>query len=236
MERLLRIIILCLFRIPGFFFKLVFYGNHADEFSDEFKHQVLRNMAKPVCKAGRINVDVQGLQNIPKKSGYMLYPNHQGMFDVIAMLAGFTAPFSVVYKKELKNVILIRHAFKMLGAKAIDRSDLRQSMGVINEVSEEVKQGRNYVIFAEGTRNRDKNNVHAFKPGSFKIAMKAKCPVVPVAQIDMYKALDDKGTSPITVQIHILPPINYEEYKHMKTSELAEKVQKQIRETIDKFE
>ena len=236
MERLLRIIILCLFRIPGFFFKLVFYGNHADEFSDEFRHQMLKSMAKPVCKAGRINVEVHGIQNLPKESGYMLYPNHQGMFDVIAMLSSFSDPFSVVYKKELKNVILIKHAFKMLNAKAMDRSDLRQSMTVINEVAEEVKQGRNYVIFAEGTRNRDKNNVHTFKSGSFKIAMKAKCPIVPVAQIDMYKALDDKGTSPITVQLHVLPPINYEEYKDMKTSELAEKVQKQIQDTIDKFE
>ena len=236
MERLIRMIILCLYRLPGYFLKLSFYGKHADEFSDEVRYQMIRRMAKPVCKAGRITVDVHGLQNIPKEQGYMLYPNHQGMFDVIAMFCGFSDPFSVVYKKELQNVILIKHAFKMLKAKAIDRGDLRQSMKVINEVAEEVKKGRNYVIFAEGTRNRDKNNVHTFKPGSFKIAMKSKCPVVPVAQIDMYKALDDKGTSPITVQIHVLPPIKYEEYKDMTTGELAEKVQKQIADTIKKYE
>ena len=54
----------------------------------------------------------------------------------------------------------------------------------------EVKNGRNYLIFAEGTRSKHGNHPQEFKGGSFKAAMKAKCPIVPVALIDTYKAFD----------------------------------------------
>lgn len=64
-------------------------------------------------------------------------------------------------------------------AKLIDRQDLRQSMKIIQQVTEEVKQGRNYIIFAEGTRSRKQNELLDMKGGSFKSAVKAKCPIVP---------------------------------------------------------
>jgi len=236
MARMLRMILLCIFRIPIYFLRLNYHSKHMDEFSEDLRFQMIRRMAAHVCRAGAIDVKVTGLENIPKESGFMLYPNHQGMFDVVAMLKSFPTPFSVVYKKELQNIILLKQAFAVLEAQAIDRSDLRQSMTVINTVAEQVRSGRNYVIFAEGTRNRDKNKVHSFKPGSFKIATKAKCPVVPVAQVDMYRALDDKGARPITVQIHVLPVIPYDEYKGMKTIELAEMVQNRINDKINEIE
>ena len=45
--------------------------------------------------------------------------------------------------------------------------------------------------------------------------------MVPVALIDSYKVLDQKGSAPVTVQLHYLPPIPYEEYQGMKTMEIA---------------
>ena len=75
-------------------------------------------------------------------------------------------------------------------AYAIDRDDIKQSMKVILQVTKEVMQGRNFLIFAEGTRSKDGNQLLEFKGGSFKAAMKAKCPIVPVALIDSYKSFD----------------------------------------------
>ena len=95
----------------------------------------------------------------------------------------------------------------------IDREDLRQSMQVIINVTKEVKQGRNYLIFAEGTRSKNGNHPQEFKGGSFKAAMKAKCPIVPVALIDSYKSFDTGSAAPITVQVHFLKPMRYEIYR-----------------------
>ena len=64
----------------------------------------------------------------------------------------------------------------------IDREDVRQAMQVIINVTKEVKKGRNYLIFAEGTRSKNGNHVGTFKGGSFKSATKAQCPIVPVAR------------------------------------------------------
>lgn len=72
----------------------------------------------------------------------------------------------------------------------LDRNDLRQGLQVIKQVAEEVKKGRNYLIFAEGTRSRKGNQLLDFKGGSFKSAVKAQCPIVPVALIDSYKSFD----------------------------------------------
>ena len=114
----------------------------------------------------------------------------------------------------------------------LDREDVRQAMKVIADVSEEVKKGRNYVIFAEGTRSRNGNEVQEFKGGSFKAATKAKCPIVPVALIDSFKPFDTNTISPVTVQVHFLKPVCYEEYKDMKTKEIAKLVQERIQRTI----
>ena len=63
----------------------------------------------------------------------------------------------------------------------MDRENLRQSMQVINEAADAVKEGKNVILFPEGTRSRKGNQLLEFKSGSFKIAVKAKCPIVPVA-------------------------------------------------------
>ena len=84
----------------------------------------------------------------------------------------------------------------------------------------------------EGTRSRNGNEVQEFKGGSFKAATRAKCPIVPVALIDSFKPFDTNTISQVTVQVHFLEPILYEEYQNMKTTEIAEIVKKRIEKVI----
>ena len=95
---------------------------------------------------------------------------------------------------------------------------------------------RNYIIFPEGTRSKNGNNLLEFKGGSFKAATKAKCPIVPVAVIDSYKAFDTNSIKYVKVKIVILPALFYENYKDMKTTEIAEVVKGRIQEAIKKYE
>ena len=104
---------------------------------------------------------------------------------------------------------------------------------MIIDVSNEVKKGRNYLIFAEGTRSKNGNKIGTFKGGSFKAATKAKCPIVPVALIDSFKPFDTNTIRPVTVQVHFMEPILYEDYKNMKTTEVAALVQERIQKRID---
>ena len=119
-------------------------------------------------------------------------------------------------------------------AYALDREDVKQAMRVMVQVTKEVKSGRNYLIFAEGTRTKNPNHVNEFKGGSFKCAMKAQCPIVPVALIDSYKPFDVNSIEKIKVQVHFLEPIRYEEYKDMKSVEIAKEVKIRIEKIIEK--
>ena len=74
-----------------------------------------------------------------------------------------------------------------------------------------------------------------FHSGSFKCATKAKCPILPIALVDCFKVLDQKGSKQVTVQVHFLEPISYEEYKGMKTVELAELVHTRIQDAVNKY-
>ena len=151
------------------------------------------------------------------------------------LLESCPVPFSVVYKKEVSNVILLKQVFRALHAIAIDREDIKQSLQVINQMTEEVKQGRNFLIFPEGTRSRMGNQLLPFKGGTFKSAVRAKCPIVPCALIDSYKPFDEKSIAPVTVKLIYLPPICYEEYKQLKTPEIADIVKTKIEEAIRQY-
>ena len=85
-------------------------------------------------------------------------------------------------KKEASNVILLKQVGEALGSYSMDREDIKQSMQVIMKVTEDVKKGKNFLIFPEGTRNRNaEGTVLDFKGGSFKIATKSGCPIIPMA-------------------------------------------------------
>jgi len=162
----------------------------------------------------------------------MLYANHQGMFDVLAIAATCDNPIGAVLKKELYNVPLLHQIAVCTKSFAMDREDVRQSLTVIQGVTEEVKKGRNYLIFPEGTRSRKGNEMLEFHGGSFRCATKSKCPIVPIALVDSYKVLDQKGSKPVSMQLHYLKPIYPEEYAGMKPAEVAELVKSRIAEKI----
>ena len=109
-------------------------------------------------------------------------------------------------------------------------------MAVINKVSDEVKKGRNFLIFAEGTRSKLGNKLLDFKGGSFKSAINARCPIVPVALIDSFKAFDTHSIKKLKVQIHYLKPLYYEDYKNMKSIEIAAYVSSLIQDKIKAVE
>ena len=162
----------------------------------------------------------------------MFFPNHQGLYDVLAIIEACPVPFSVVAKKEIANIPFLKQVFACMKAYMIDRDDVRQAMQVIIDVTKEVKNGRNYLIFAEGTRSKNGNHPGTFKGGSFKSATKARCPIIPVALIDAFKPFDTNSIKPVKVQVHFLKPMYYEEYKDMKTTEIAAEVKRRIEETI----
>lgn len=236
MKRILMMVLRNLLFVPYGWFKLCYYASHVEKYTEEERYALLQYIDRRANWGGRITIDAHGVENIPDKDGFMFFPNHQGLYDVLAIIQACPRPFSVVMKKEVQDIPFLKQVFACMKAIAIDREDIRQSMKVIQQVTKEVKSGRNYLIFAEGTRSKRGNKLGEFKGGSFKSAMKAQCPIIPVALIDSYKSFDTSSIAKLTVQVHFLKPIPYEEYKDMKSTEVAKMVKERIEDTISKFE
>ncbi len=235
MKRIAMMLIRNLILLPAMIIKLFYYASHADKYTNEQHDKMLKFIVKRANKGGNVKLESYGVENIPEENGFMLFPNHQGMYDMLALVGTSTKPLSAIAKIEVSKVIFLKQVLQCVNGLYIDRSDVRQSMKIILQTAEEVKNGRNYVIFAEGTRSKNGNNTLDFKGGSFKAATKAKCPIVPVALVNSFVPFDSKTLSQITVQVHYLEPIMYEEYKSMKTTEIAEIVRERIQETLDKY-
>ena len=117
---------------------------------------------------------------------------------------------------------------------AMDRDDLKDQVRVIGEVTKRVKGGDNFVIFPEGHRSRKGNEILDFKSGTFKSAVKAGCPIVPVALINSFRPFDISSLRRETVQIHYMKPIYPEQYEGLRTSEIALMVHDRIQDEINR--
>lgn len=236
-EKTMKRILLMVFRnillVPIFWIKLCYHASHVDKYTEEEHFKLLKFIDHRANKGGNVTIDAHGLENIPKEGGCILFPNHQGMYDTLAIMEVCPRPFSVVAKKELANIQFLKQVFACVKAYAIDREDVRQGLKVIMNVADDVKNGKVFIIFPEGTRSKNGNQIGEFKGGSFKAATKAKCPIVPVALIDSFKPFDTNSIKPVTVQVHFMEPLLYEEYKDMKTTEIAELVQNRIQKKIN---
>lgn len=234
MKRIILMVLYNIVFVPWWWYQLCSYAKHTDEIPMVKKYALLKKITLYANKGGRVKIDVYGKENIPSENGFIFFPNHQGLFDVLSIIEACDTPFSVVAKIEVKDILFLKQVFAILKAKFMDRDNVRQSLKIIQEVTEEVKEGKNYLIFPEGTRSKKGNEVGDFKGGSFKSAINAKCPIVPVAMLNAYQAFDTNSIRPVTVQVHFLKPISYEEYQGMKSTEIAKLVRGQIVDTIEK--
>ena len=232
MNRILLMVLRNLHIVPGAWLKLCHYAKHTEAYPEKEKWDHIRYILTRAVRSGNINLQVTGTENIPTDRSFLLYANHQGMFDVLAIAATCEPPLGTVLKKELKDVPFLKQIIACTKSFPMDREDVRQSLTVIQGVIREINAGRNYLIFPEGTRSKSTNNLLEFHNGSFRCALKTKCTVVPVALVDCYKVLDQKGSKPVTVQIHYLPPIEYRQYADLNTKELADLVRSRIEEKV----
>lgn len=232
--RIVLMVIRKLFLVPGLFYKLCMAAkNYNGDYTKGY--QISKKIATHGIQAGNIIPEIHGQENIPKEAGYIFYPNHQGLFDVLMFLYSCPNPFAFVIKKEAKDIILLKQVIAATGSLFMDRDDIKQSLQVINQIAKEVKEGRNYLIFAEGTRSKKGNQLLDFKGGSFKAAQKAKCPIIPCALINSFVPFDENSIRKVTVKLIYLKPMYYEEYASMNTNEIAAEVKRRIEAAIAEY-
>lgn len=126
------------------------------------------------------HVHIKGMENIPGQEPVLFIGNHLSIFDIILVYPRLKRPVGYVAKKELKHIPVFGAWMRLIECTFLDRSDIKQALLVINESIGKIKSGISIFIFPEGTRSKT-GEVAEFKAGSFKIATRTGCPIVPVA-------------------------------------------------------
>ena len=177
---------------------------------------------------------VYGKENLPKKTNYLLINNHISDFDQMVLLANHTYPPLVcVTKPENLDFPIGGHYIHHAGFIPINRENPVEGAKAIRKAANVILEKKgNVCISPEGTRNKTEELLLPFHPGSFKIAVWAKCPIV-ITCVKGTKAIS--GRAPwrrSKVEIHYLKTLYYEDYKDMKTPEIAELAESLIKEEL----
>ena len=232
MFRIVMLIIRGIFSLPAWFIRLQKIKNDP-QVSRMERYHLAQRICAWIMRHGNIAPVISGIENLPQENGYLLTPNHQGLFDPVLICYSHPRYTTAVVKIELTKVFFVKDLILLLQAHPMDRQNLRQSMQVIHNVTADLKAQLNCIIFPEGTRSKKGNVMGEFKGGSFKSAVNAQAPIVPVALIDCFKVFDEKSIRMVHPQIHYLTPITYEQYQDLSTEEIAELVKTRIQEKID---
>lgn len=140
----------------------------------------LYNLVK-VIYCGFYNVKVEGRENLPDKAGFIIASNHRSFADPpLLAVTSMCAKFSFVAKEELFRNPFFGWLIRKLGAFPVTRG--KGDMSVITNSVERLKEGRNLVIFPEGTRSKD-GKLGKGKSGVALIAARSGADVVPAAII-----------------------------------------------------
>lgn len=125
-------------------------------------------------------VIVRGEENVPKEEPVLYIGNHRSYFDILITYVRVPRPTGYIAKKEMLKWPLLVNWMKNLHCLFLDRNDVKQGLKIILTAIEKVKSGISICIFPEGTRNKVNHTFMEFHEGSFKIASKTGCPIVPM--------------------------------------------------------
>lgn len=163
----------------------------------------------------------KGLDKIPKDQAVMYVGNHTSYFDVLVTYAVLPGKAGYIAKKDIENLPIVSYAMRMAYCLFLDRNSLKDGMRVIVESINNIKAGASQFVFPEGTRMKD-GVMGEFKEGTMKIAVKAGCPIVPVAICNTSAILEDHMPiiKPAKVVVEFCDPIDpssldKEEQKHL---------------------
>lgn len=169
-----------------------------------------------------LKVSATGLENIVTDEGVLYVSNHLTLFDIIVLYSLMKKPTGFIAKKELGKIPVLSWLMKFVHCLFLDRKDPRNGLKMVINASENIKSGVSMVIFPEGTRSRT-GELLEFKGGSFKIAEKAKCKVIPI-RIDYNKPVFEEHIPKViktTATVRIIEPIDTKDMDRKEIKELA---------------
>lgn len=195
------------------------------------------NWAFRVClRLTGVKLTVIGEENVPKDVPVLYVGNHRSYFDILLTYTRVPRPTGYVAKKEMEKIPLLNIWMRNLHCLFLDRENVKEGLKTILTAIEKVKSGISICIFPEGTRNKVPDTFLPFHEGSFKIAEKSGCPIVPMVMNNSADIYEDHlpKIKKTHVVLEYLPPIYIKDLPKEDKKRIGAIVQGMIEETYFK--
>lgn len=195
------------------------------------------NWAFRCClKITGVKVTVIGEENVPKDVPVFYVGNHRSYFDILLTYVRVPRPTGYVAKKEMEKIPLLNIWMRNLHCLFLDRENVKEGLKTILTAIDKVKSGISICIFPEGTRNKTPDTFLPFHEGSFKVAEKSGCPIVPMALNNSANIYEDHFPKirKTHVVLEYLPPVYMNELSKEDKKHIGSLIQEQIKETYFK--
>ena len=148
-----------------------------------FMQRIVQFALWVVWHVSGVKLTTIGLENIPDDQPVLFVGNHLSYFDVVLAYSQMKNRTIFIGKASLEKIPFLSWNMKFLRCLFIDRTNMRQGVKTIMEAAEMTKEGISVFIYPEGMRNTngDELKLHTFHDGSFKVAQRGPCPIIPVA-------------------------------------------------------
>jgi 1-acyl-sn-glycerol-3-phosphate acyltransferase len=170
-----------------------------------------------------VRVVVRGLDGLDPRQTYIFTPKHQSLIEVPLLLTYLKRNPAYLAKKELFKYPIWGYGISLMGVVPVDRSNTQSAVESARRATGNLRGGKDYVVYPEGTRSRD-GRLLPFKKGAFMMAIDAGVPVVPVS-ISGSTTIMPKGEVkiyPSTVYITVHEPLSTAAYSKENVAKLME--------------
>jgi 1-acyl-sn-glycerol-3-phosphate acyltransferase len=192
---MIRLILVCIFLLIIFVLSLILFpiewliGRISPKAKDISSLRFVQFVFKVILFLSGVSTTVIGLENIPKDEPVVFIGNHRGFFDTVVSYSRMPRLTGFIAKKEMQKVPFIKLWMKYLHCLFMDRSNPREGLKTILSGIEQINNGISIVIFPEGTRNKG-DGIMPFHGGSFKLADKSNCKIIPMVQNNTENVLE----------------------------------------------
>lgn len=183
----------------------------------------------------KINLkSVEGLENLPKNTNYILAPNHRSYLDAVFLWVALVPYLNKIIYSLTKAPLKKKFGHfgeKYLGMIYIDLKDKAKCLEIAYEY---LKKGEIICIFPEGHRNFDPVNLIKGRTGAARLALMAKVSVIPVGIVSppgqgVFQAIKNAFWPKNKAKIIIGAPLTFEKYSKQEiTKELLENITREI--------
>ena len=157
-------------------------GKFNPELKSKSSLKIVNTAFKFILWEAGVTTTVLGEENVPKDKAVLYVANHRSYFDILVTYVRVPRPTGYVAKKEMEKIPLLSNWMHYLHCLFLNRKDVKEGLKTILAGVEQIKKGISVCIFPEGTRNSGEElTMLPFKEGSFKMASKAGCPIIPIA-------------------------------------------------------